>query len=131
MGIPLFGVDISGIVASSMGSGLPVITLRKKTPGTRTDGSLTAGTNPKTTTATARGFVDTYKDSQVNGTTIKRGDRYATILGDTISPAIIPEPGDEIVAANSLGVSETFKIVEDGVTRDPAAATYTCHVRIR
>jgi len=126
MGIPLFGVDIAGIVKNAMASTLPIVQLVKKTNGTRVATALTAGTNPKSSTSTARGFTSYFKDSQVNGTTIQKGDRKVLIIGDTLPAGVVPEPADSIIVE---GV--TMVIVEDGVQRDPAAATYECHVRIR
>ncbi len=118
----LFGVDIAGEVNRGLGPGLLDATLTSVTPGTRTGGSLTAGTNPTTTTHTAKGFLEDYKDFQIDGTIVQRGDRICVLLGASINPAVVPTAGDRVNIE-----SEDFNIVNVG--RDPAAATYTMQVR--
>ena len=118
----LFGVDIAGIVAQSIGPGVLPTVLTKVTPGTRTPGDLTGGTNPTTTDYSARGFLDDYRDFQIDGTIIQRGDRIALLIGDTIASSQVPEPGDKITVEGA-----TYNVVN--VKRDPAAATYECQVR--
>lgn len=118
----LFGVDIAGEINKGMGSGLLDATLTKVTPGTRTGGSLTGGTNPTTTTHAAKGFIDDYQDTQIDGTIIQDGDRMVVLLGASIADSAIPTPGDRVTIEGS-----EFNIVR--VKRDPAAATYTCQVR--
>ena len=126
MGNRLFGVDIAGEVNKAMGAGLLPVTVTKRTPGSRTSGSLTAGTNPTTTVLRGRGFAEDYQDAQVDGTQIQRGDRKVLILGASLKPAGVPEPGDKVTVEG-----ETGYIVEDGVKRDPAAAAYVCQVRTK
>jgi hypothetical protein len=118
----LFGVDVANEVNKAMGPGLLDATLTVVTPGTRTAGSLSGGVNPTTTTHTAKGFIEDYKDFQIDETIIQRGDRMVLLLGDSIFPAAIPTPGDRVNIE-----SEDFNVVN--VTRDPAAATYTMQVR--
>src|SRR5690349_22719426 len=40
--------------------------------------------------------------SQFDGTIIKRGDRKALILGDTLPNNVVPEPNDEVKAEGSV-----------------------------
>lgn len=124
MGQKLFGVDISGLIHRNMSAGLVPITLKQTTPGTRSATNPTAAPAPKTSTHSARGFQDAYTDSQIDGTLIERGDRRILLIGDSITPAAVPQPGDEITIQG-----ETLTIVANGVSRDPAAATYTCQAR--
>jgi len=120
----IFKADIAGKINKALGNLVFDLTLTKVEPGTRTPGTLTGGTNPTETGHTVKGFVDEYKDYQIDGTLIQRGDRKVVILGGSLSSGVIPEPGDKITAEG-----ETRTIVEDGVKRDPAGATYTCQVR--
>lgn len=104
--------------------GVQGCTLTKSTPGTRTAGAISAGTNPTTATFTATGLVSDYKASQIDGTLIKQGDRQVTLFGASISNGAVPEPGDRITIDG-----ETLTIVKGGVGRDPAKATYLCQCR--
>ncbi len=117
----LFGVDIAGIVHGAMSSGLLPATLHHVIPGTR-GVDLTAGTNPTETTHAARGFIDDYDDKQFVGDLIIVGDRRVLLIGNSISPAVVPQPGDGVTIE---GVR--YKVIR--VQRDPAAATYTMQVR--
>ena len=118
----LFGVDIAKAVNDGLGKGLLAATLTVVTPGTRTSGGLTSGTQPTTVDHTARGFLDDYEDRHIDGTVIQRGDRICVLLGASISGGAIPSAGDRVTIE-----SETFNIVN--VKRDPAAASYTMQVR--
>lgn len=116
----LFGIDIAGELNKAMGSGLLPVVLTKSVKGTRTVGSLTAGTQPTSTTYTGRGFIDDYTDKQITGTTIVTGDRKVSILGASIS--VIPAANDRVTIEGL-----TYNIIK--VKRDPAAAVYECQVR--
>jgi fructose-1-phosphate kinase PfkB-like protein len=120
----IFGEDIAGKIYQGLKGKVFDITLTKVEPGTRTPGSLTGGTNPVETAHTVKGFVDHYQDRHIDGTLIQRGDRKIIILGGSLPSGVVPEPSDKLTAEG-----ETRAIVEDGVTRDPAGATYTCQVR--
>ena len=124
MGIDLFGVDIAGIIHDNMSDGFPQMILTKEIAGTRTAGSLTSGQSMTPTSYSCNGFVDTYKADEIDGTTVKKNDHKILIIGDSIEGGAVPEPGDTITAE-----SENYEIQEDGVIRDPAAATYLCHCR--
>jgi hypothetical protein len=118
----LFGVDIAAEINRGLGPGLLDATLTVVTGAARTAGSLTGGTNPTTTSHTAKGFLDDYKDFQIDGTIVQRGDRMVVLLGASIDPAAVPTAGDRVTIEG-----ESFNIVN--VERDPAAATYTMQVR--
>ena len=111
-----------------MGSGVLDATLTKSTPGTRTPGNLTGGTQPTEVTYPCRGFVDTRKVRFLNGTLVRDGSKVVVLIGDTINggdPASAPAPGDKITIE-----SVQYLVPADGtIDRDPAAATYTCEVR--
>lgn len=121
----LFGIDIAGIVNDAIAStgGFPQVTLIKTTPGQRVDGALTAGTNPTSNSFPARGFVDVYRDSAIDGTLVKKSDRKVVILGASIAGGQVPTQGDKVVAENL-----TYEVID--VARDPAGATYECQCRL-
>jgi len=116
----LFGVDIAKEVHKAAAKGLLPATLTKVTPGTRTPGALGGGTNPTTTTYAVRGFVEDFDTRMIDGTIITAKDRKVTILGHGLT--VEPAPQDKITIE-----SKTYQVVH--VKRDPAAATYTLHVR--
>lgn len=120
----LFGLDIAQIVADSIASAGDVqdVTLIKVTPGTRTPGRLTGGTNPSETTHTARGFRDSLTTLRP-GTLVENASAVVYILGATIAGGQVPEPNDRITIGGL-----TFTIVEGGVSTDPADALYLCQV---
>lgn len=119
----LFGVDIQSLVAKNIGPGVFPITLIQVTKGVRTPGSLTRGTNSTEVPVTGKGFEDSYSDHHISNTSTKESDRKITLIWGTFpSGTAAPKNGDKVV---SDGV--TYLIAKDGVTRDPASATFTCH----
>lgn len=120
----IFGIDLAGIIFDELGPLLLDATLIKVTPGTRTGGSLTGGTNPNEASHSTKGFIDNYSDEQINGTVVMLGDRKITLLGDGLPSGVVPTPGDKITIE-----SQTF-VIADPVNRDPAAATYECNARL-
>lgn len=117
----LFGKDIAGIIGNKLGKHLLDGTLTHTTPGIRTPGSLTAGTNPTTATSTFKGIISDYKEREIDGTLVQQGDRKVLILAATLTPAVVPEVGDRVSLEG-----DTFEVKR--VSRDPAAATFTCQV---
>lgn len=97
-------------------------TLTVITPGTRTPGALSAGTNPTEADAAARGIVVRWRRLMLNATTVQATDRVVLLFGSTIAGGATPKVGDKITIE---GV--TSRIVD--IERDPAAATYTCLTR--
>ena len=124
MGIPLFGVDISGIIAQEIGPGVLPATLIVFTPGIRSAIDSTGGTLPTEASVEGRGFIDDYSENEVDGTLVQRGDKKIILIGDTFTGFPVPKPNDKITIE---GI--TFKIVGP-VKRDPAAATYECQSRV-
>jgi hypothetical protein len=121
MGIRLFGVDIAGEVKKATASGLPSVVLLRSIPGAR-GSDLSAGNNPSKRRYPCRGFREDFAASQFDGEIVKRGDHKILIIGDTLPSGVVPDVVDQIVSENA-----TLTIVS--VKRDPAAATYVCHVR--
>lgn len=126
MGNPLFGIDVSGLVNQHIGSGLLPATLVKVTPGTRTAGQLTGGTNPTEVSHACRGMIDTQAVRTLkDGTLAIAGKKTIMLIGDSIAGGtVFPEPLDKIV------IEGTTYLISEGakIDRDPAKATYTCEV---
>lgn len=95
-------------------------TLIKKTPGTRTAGQVSGGTNPTSTNYTCRGLVITWKRVMLNATQVQASDRVVMLLGATLS--VVPAIGDLVTCE---GV--TSRIVD--IERDAASATYNLLTR--
>lgn len=115
----IFGVNIAGELNKALGPLVFDLTLTVVTPSTRDD--ITDGTQPTTTNYTVKGFVDDYKERQIDGTIIQEGDQKITLLGGSLG-SIVPKPNDKITAE-----TRTKTIID--VERDPAGATYLCQVR--
>ncbi len=123
MGNPLFGVNISKIIADVVGPGVLAATLIKVTPGTRTAGQLTGGTNPTETSYSCRGFIDSKAKRNAKGSLTEDGTEKVVLIGDTISGGTVaPAVNDKVTIEGS-----TYYI--EHVDRDPAAATYTLKAR--
>lgn len=116
----LFGINIAKLISDNLGAGLLPATLTKATPGTRTTGAVTAGTNPTSTSFACRGIIDTQKVKGADG--IKRGAVKILLLGQTIAGGTVaPEPGDRVTIEG-----RTYRIGQDAaIDRDPAGATFT------
>ena len=118
MGNRLFGVDISGIIAREVGSGVLDATLSAITLGTRTATNLTGGTQPTSTPHTCKGFIDQQRRDRVGGTLIEDGDVVIVLLGDTINSGnTAPQIDDEVT------IEGTIYLVK-ALGRDPAKAAY-------
>lgn len=116
----LFGLDIAGIVASSIGAAGDVRpgTLVHKVAGTRGAGTdVLGGTNPTTTNHTFRGFVETRTPRRAESL-VENPIAVVSILGATLEPAVKPDVGD---VATIDG--EVYTLVEL-LNADPARALY-------
>lgn len=118
----LFGVDIAAIIDSAMSGGLLDATLHSVTPGTRTPGDPTSGTQPTEVARSCKGMVDDYTDGQIDGMLVQVGDRIVLLIGNSIDGLAVPEPGDGVTI-------EGVRYFVVRVKRDPAAATYVCQAR--
>lgn len=118
MGNPLFGVDISGLVNKFVAPGLLDATLVKVSPGTRTAGHLSAGTNPTSASYACKGCIVSKGVREFPGTLTSDGVVTILLVGDSIASGAVPELNDRITIE-----STTYQI--DKLDRDPAAATYT------
>lgn len=117
----LFGVNIAALIHQNMSAGLLPLTLVVVTPGTRTPGALSDGTQPTTTSSTGRGIkqaVSKFRDDDLT----RAGDVEILIITDSLSPPAVPKSGDRITMSGS-----TFYVVQ--VKSDPADATFSCLAR--
>lgn len=121
--VTLFGLDIAAEVnnAISAAGNIAEATLVKVTPGTRTPGQLSGGTNPTRTSHAARGIRESITRRRPE-TLLQDTRAIISLLGASIAGGAIPETGDEIIIEG-----ETFTIIGP-VERDPAAALYVCQV---
>jgi hypothetical protein len=122
-------VNIAKVIAQNFakfGKDLGVVkcTLTKSTPGARTPGAITSGTNPTVQTFAATGLVTDYSAYELAISLVKAGDRKVLLFGGSIAGGAKPEPGDSI----DIG-GETLTIVPDGVHADPAQAAFICQTR--
>lgn len=124
MGTPLFGQDISGAVKRAMASGLPAATLRKPSYSAVSAAAPTAAPTVSFRSYPCRGFEEQAATVRRAGTAVATGERVVILIGDTLPAGIRPGPGDRITI-----LGETLEIVGDGVSNDPARATYTCICR--
>ena len=130
MGRKLFGIDIAKTVnhAISSAGGLNDVTLTRIELGPRSTTDPTAGRPERTQAARGQGMLEDYRDSQIDGTKVQRGDRMVYVLAESLSPKLTPRPNDRITVTTENG-EEGGRIVEGGVKTDPAGAGHICQVR--
>lgn len=121
-------VDVAKLIAANFAKlGAPVgvrpAVLIKVTPGTRTGGAASAGTNPTSASFAATGLVTGYSAFEQQNTLIRDGDRKVMLFGASIAGGAIPEPNDRVTIDGA-----TYTIVGP-IDRDPAKATYILQCR--
>ena len=115
----IFGADIAGKINKALG---PLVFDQTLIKVTSTRDPLNSTNRIQTEVShTCKGYIDEFDDDVQEGTRVKITDRKIVILGASLASGIIPGPGDKIIAEGT-----TFTIVPDGVSRDPAGATYEC-----
>lgn len=97
-------------------------TLTKVTTGTRTPGSVTAGTNPTEASFSALGFLPNVRKSKIGETLVEQGDRIVALFGKSIAGGQVPDTEDKVTID---GV--TTRVVDAEV--DAAKAVYTLLTR--
>ena len=119
MGNPLFGVDISGIIAQAVGPGLMPVTITRKIAGDRTAGNLTGGRarSPQVFVGT-RGVWEDLPKTPPAGVTFELNDRIALLIGDTIPAGGLPQRDD------AIEIEGLTLFAVQLIERDPAKATY-------
>ena len=118
----IFGIGLAGVLSDELGDLLFDQTLIVVTD-VRDPNNSTKNIKSETPYP-CKGFIDTFDDRMINGTTIKFSDRKIVIMGATLPQSVVPTSGDKIVAEG-----QTFTITDGGVRRDPAGATYECQSR--
>jgi hypothetical protein len=122
VGRKLFGIDIAREVYDGIRSAGNVVamSLVRVTPGTRTTGALTAGTNPSSTTYSCRGFKTSRRRKDPGSTTSDLVSVVA-ILGASLPSGVEPRPNDKVVF-------EGATYIVNRVRTDPADALWECEV---
>lgn len=126
-------VNVAKIIAKNLKKyGKPVgvkpCTLIKITVGTRTPGSVSAGTNPTQVSYPATGFIESYDADDIDGALILASDRKISILGGTLPAGIAPTDNDLVSITDATGLSATYAIMK-GVQGDGVGAIYTMQGR--
>lgn len=119
----LFGLNVARIVNDSIrdaGDLRPVV-ITKKTPGTRTPGNLTAGTNPQSESHSARGFLSGLERLRPE-TIVEDATALVVVLAASVQAGAEPEVGD-LVAVDGGTVRRILR-----VEADPAKAAFRCQV---
>ena len=120
----LFGIDIAKVINDEIQNAGGVLSgvLTTSTPGSRTGGNLTDGTNPTSASVAFNGFVESrvVRGKGAQDSLVTRSVFVLTILGASIS--VIPQEMDTAVID-----SQTWKLLEL-IGRDPASAVYEFRV---
>lgn len=122
-------VNVTKLIAKNLKKfgkpvGIKPCVLIKVTPGTRTVGRNSGGTNPTEASHKARGMVERYSTFSIANTLASADDRKISILAATIAGGQAPTSGDKVTIE---GVTYRILEIED---RDPASVMYTMKCRI-
>lgn len=115
----IFGVDLAGIIHNVLSPMVFDQTLTKVTSAR--DPSNSSKMTKTEVDYPCKGFIDESSEHAKKGTNIDSSNKFIIIIGKSLPTGVTPEHGDKILAE-----SRTFTIVDGGVDRDPAGATYTC-----
>lgn len=126
--VAVVSVDVAKLIASNFAKlggpvGVRPAVLIKVTPGTRTGGAVSGGTNPTTASFAATGLITDYSAFEQQNSLIKDGDRKVMLFGASIATGAIPDPNDRVTIDGA-----TYTIVGP-IKRDPAKATYILQCR--
>ena len=122
----IFGLDIATILKDAIDSAgglLPVLLIRTVSGDRDPDDLLAA---PKTTTVRhpGSGFLENRTDKYRDGTLVREGGEFISIMGASLPSGIEPEPEDQIVIEDSV-----YRVT--AITgRDPAAALFEMSVAL-
>lgn len=122
------GINLPKLLAKNLTKfggpiGVKSCTLVKVTPGIRTPGAITGGTNTTTASYAAKGWIESYDSNDMIGTTITEQDRKISVLGASIAGGAVPMPGDRITISDPNGVARTYD-VQAPVKTDAVGAVY-------
>src|SRR5204863_2015182 len=90
--------DLANLVGAALvGAGMSMdATLIKVTPGTRTPGAISAGTNPSIAPYPVQGIPVSTTPFRLAGTLIAGVDRVIKLFGASLPAGVTPAPGDRI-----------------------------------
>lgn len=123
-------IDLAKTLAREFGRnggpiGVRTAMLHKITPGTRTPGAESAGTNPTTTTHACKAYVDETEQATVTAegtsTSVKKTTATVGIFGASIAGGVVPAVNDKVTVG-----STTYRLTK--VTGDGVGAVYECEV---
>lgn len=115
--------------SNSVDVGLQSATLIKLTPGTRTPGALSAGTNPTSTSYACSALIEVLSINDVPTTIIEANDRKIGILGASLAAGIIPGSNDRVTMKDLDGTTKTFRLIA-AVSGDGVGAMYEFVARV-
>lgn len=123
--------DIASIVSDALvGAGMSMdATLIKITPGPRTIGAISGGTNPMTASYQVQAIPASTEPFRIAGTLISGVDRVIKIYGATLPTGVAPKPGDRIAIDGSTSTIVGDSGGQRAVVVDAAKAVYTCQCR--
>lgn len=107
----VLGVDVAGILGSTVGAAASDATLRRATQQGRISGQATRGTQVVFDDYPCKAYSKEYSSGEIDGDRVRAGDRkigvYAITLLDDSGAQIVPREGDRIVLEEEdLGVVE-------------------------
>ena len=118
----LFGIDIRGIVGQAIGSGLLPGKLHSASVSARAAGSM-AGNTITYADHDFRGIVSSYNRVKYPSSNFIDGDGNLLLIDATVKPYVEVKAGDRITIDGT-----TYEII-DILSRDPASAAWTLHIR--
>lgn len=119
----LFGIDIAGLVHRNLSHHLTPGTITSRVEGARSTTDPTAGRTITETSRTFRGILSEFEEFRYRNTQVKHGDKQCMLIAGSIEPYADPQVNDR------LSIEATTYSVVGILERDPAAATFTLHVR--
>jgi hypothetical protein len=124
MGNAIFGLDLAGIIADTLGDEVFDVTVTRETPGQRDPENLTGGLVPGTPLVfTGKGFWEDVSGTPKPGVEYTLTDRVAVLLGDTFDAGALPLILNDAVTVHEPIGDITLYAVQP-LKRDPAAAVY-------
>jgi hypothetical protein len=132
---PSGGGLLDGFIANLVGSSLIGAGMSKSgvlikiTPGTRTPGAVSAGTNPTSKSYKVQAIPASVTTLRLSGSLIVGVDRVIKIFGSTLLPGVVPAAGDKITLDGVTSVIAGDSGGNRAVEVDAARAVYTCQCR--
>ena len=120
----LFGIDIAEIVNREISPGLLPCTLIKITKAARDPSQPSANRVTTETSHSGKGFIEGYSQKRQKNSNVKLFDKKITLIANSFAQKPVPSTSDKIVIEG-----QTY-IISGPIDRDPAAATYTCPVKL-